>query len=169
MVVLRKAGNVRVHVPIQLEAARDPGLHERLQGAKDRCPPDARLLSLEAAVQLVGGQLAPVCGQGVGYQQPLLRHALAGCRQSISGCKSGSIHVTTLSQSRLRIMSGREGQALSPPPRTPQASPTPIAATANAITTQLGAPPPSGVLGAAEGIGVGVAEELGADPVWSTA
>jgi len=102
--VLGEAGDVGVDVAIKLEPARDSCFYERFERAEDRCPPDAGLLRPEVLVQLLSTELSAGCGQGIGDEQSLARHALTGGGEALP-CRQGrSIHATTLAQPRLRIM-----------------------------------------------------------------
>ncbi len=80
MVMLGKTGHVGIHMAIQLQPARDACVDQRLEGAEHGRPSDAWLLLAEPAIELVGGQLAPIRSQGIGHQQALARDPLSRSR-----------------------------------------------------------------------------------------
>lgn len=99
--MLRLAGDVRIHVTVKLKPPRDPGVDEPLDGAEDGRPPQRGLRLAHDLVQLRGRQLTSRSGEGIGDDQPLLGHALAGRGEPVGG---RGAHATTLAQPRLRIM-----------------------------------------------------------------
>lgn len=76
MVVFWLAGDVGVHVALELETSRDPGLDERLEGAEYRCATDRRFLPPQMPVQLIRGELAARTRKFLGDEQPLTGDAL---------------------------------------------------------------------------------------------
>ena len=83
--MLWAAGDVAVDVAVLLEAARDAGDDQRLEGTKHGCAADARLPAPEAVVEVLGGDAATHRGQGIGDEQALARDALAGGGQPVGG------------------------------------------------------------------------------------
>lgn len=101
--MLRLTCDVRVHMTVELEPARDAGLDQPLDSAEDGRAAQGWLGAAHLLVKLPGRELATGAGEGLGDDQSLLRHSFAGSRQSRGG---GIDHQLTLAQPRLRIMLG---------------------------------------------------------------
>ena len=104
--VSRQAGDVGVDVAVELQAPRHAGVHERLEGAKDGCSTDPGHPSPQAAIELLGRQLAAGRRQRVGDEEPLASDPLPGGTETIGGCQADAVHGQRLAQARLGIMSG---------------------------------------------------------------
>ena len=83
--MLGAAGNVAVDVAVLLEAARDAGNDERLEGSEHGGAADAGISSPEPIVEVLGGDTATDRGQRIGDEQALARDALAGSSQPVGG------------------------------------------------------------------------------------
>ena len=79
VVVGGPAGDVRVHVTVELEASGNACIDEALHGAEDRRPTDRRLYPADGPEQLVGRQLPPGGREVIGDEDPLASDALTGC------------------------------------------------------------------------------------------
>lgn len=78
MMVLRLAGDVGVHMALELQSPRNAGIHQPLDGAEDGGASEGRLRVSNEVVELCRRELAPGTCQGLSDEQPLLRHPLAG-------------------------------------------------------------------------------------------
>lgn len=102
----RQACDVGVDVALELQAPGHAGVHERLERPKDGRSTDPGLPSAQAAIQLLGCQLAASGRERVGDQQPLASDPLPGGGEAIRRSQADSIHEQRLAQARLGIMSG---------------------------------------------------------------
>ena len=85
MVVARPAGHVGIDMAVALQPPRDAGRDKGLQRSEDRRAPDARGMTAQRLVQVLGGGLAAGRGQRIGDDQSLAGDALAGGTQPVGG------------------------------------------------------------------------------------
>lgn len=89
--VVGLAGDIRVHVPVELEAARNPDLDEAVERPEHGCTAERRLVGTHPVVHLAGGELAAGTIERVGNKEALRRHALASrCEAGRGGIGHGS-------------------------------------------------------------------------------
>ena len=92
VVVGGPAGDVRVHVTVELKASGNTRIDQALHGAEDRRPTDRRLHAADGPEQLVGRELPPGGREVVGDEHPLAGNALASCGEPRRSVKGSSCH-----------------------------------------------------------------------------
>lgn len=80
--VLRTAGDIAVDMSVLLQSPGHAGGHQCLERSEHGGTTDPGITTSDVVVQLAGGDLPADGTEGVGHQQPLMRHPLAGITQS---------------------------------------------------------------------------------------
>ena len=86
------AGDVCVHVTVELKASGNTRIDEALHGAEYRRPTDRRLHAADGPEQLVGRELPPGGREVIGDEHPLASNALTSCREPGRSVKGSSCH-----------------------------------------------------------------------------